>query len=253
MKAILLAAGYGTRMRPLTEKKAKPLLPIGDRCFLDHALRRVLCIPEVREVYVVSNAYYFDQFLDWQRRQVVPVPLVLVNDGSTSSENRLGAIRDLAFALENAGENDDVIAMGTDNLFGFSFRRLAEFFYRRRTPVITAHRLDDPERLRKTGVVEVGPDGRVLHFEEKPAHPRSNLSVPPVYLLPREALHFVHDYLADSNNPDAPGHFIAWLYRQTPVYVFLFSEPRYTFDTPESYAELCSRWETIRPLLEGET
>ena len=245
MKAIILAAGYGTRMRPLTDQTAKPLLRVGGKPFIEHCLDKLAEIPDLLDIYVVSNARYFDQFIDWHREKPRTVRITLINDGSTTNENRLGAIRDIALALDFARNEDDFIVMGADNLFGFSFRNLYEFFERKRATVIAAHRLADREKLRKTGVVLLDASDRVIGFVEKPRDPPSDLAVPPLYVFPANVLHLVREYLLSGRDPDAPGNFTAWLYKRVPVYAFRFHGPRFSVDTPKSYFQLCENWEDI--------
>ena len=236
MKALILAAGYGTRLRPYTDTTAKPLLPVAGKALIEHCIEWIAAAGAVDAVMVVSNQYYWDGFQAWQGQYLSPLPLTLINDGSTCNENRLGAIRDIALAIERERVEDDLLVMAGDNIFPFDLADLARFFHDKGTPVITAHALDDPDKLRRTGVVQLDADARVTDFEEKPAEPKSCLGVPPLYIYPARTLGLFETYLANPVNPDAPGHFIAGLHQREPVHAFQFTGERYAIDDPETYA-----------------
>ena len=238
MKALILAAGYGTRLRPYTDRTAKPLLPIAGRPLIDYCIDWVVAADAVDEILIVSNQHYWEGFQEWQAATPSPLPVTLINDGSTTNENRLGAIRDIELAIERQRVADDLLIMAGDNIFTFECAALVRFFREKHTPVITAHALDDVEKLRRTGVVLLDADDRVIDFEEKPSEPKSNLGVPPLYIYPQRSLPRFREYLANPVNPDAPGHFVAWLHRQEAVHAFCFEGDRYAIDDPETYRQV---------------
>ena len=248
MKALILAAGYGTRLRPLTDRTAKPLLPLADKPLIEHCIEWIAAAGAADEVVVVSNQRYWDQFQRWRDGYGSPLPVALINDGSTANENRLGAIRDAQLAIERGPIDDDLLVMGGDNIFTFALADFAAFFQAKRTPVIAAHALNDLAKLRRTGVVQLDESGRVVSFEEKPQEPKSNLGAPPLYIYPRDSLHLFAEYLASPANPDAPGHFIAWLHQRQTVHAFVFEGDRYAIDDRETY-----KWvdEEVRKLQAG--
>jgi len=235
MKALILAAGYGTRLRPYTDHTAKPLLPVADKPLIEHCIEWIAEAGKIEQVLVVSNQKYWDGFVEWQKGYAGPVEVVLINDGSTANENRLGAIRDIQLVIEERRVDDDLLIMAGDNIFTFALRDFVGFFEAKRTPVIAAYALHDEEKLKRTGVVQLDANARVIDFEEKPAEPKSNLGVPPLYIYPCAALPLFADYLANPVNPDAPGHFIAWLHQQQPVHAFEFEGDRYAIDDPVTY------------------
>ena len=248
MKALILAAGYGTRLKPYTDRTAKPLLPIAGRPLIDHCIDWIVAADAVDEILVVSNRRYWQGFQEWQAATSFSLPVTLVNDGSTTNENRLGAIRDIELVIDTQRVADDLLIMAGDNIFTFGLAALVQFFYDKQTPVITAHALDDAEKLRRTGVVQLNEEARVMDFEEKPSEPKSSLGVPPLYIYPQRSLPRFGEYLANPVNPDAPGHFVAWLHRQEVVHAFCFEGDRYAIDDPETY-----RWvdEAVRRLTES--
>lgn len=221
MKALLLAAGYATRLRPLTETVAKPLLPVGGRPMIDRILDAVRTIDEIDEVHVVTNAVYAEAFERWGLETGVHVH----DDGTSSNDDRLGAIGDLVFALDHGRLwCDDLLVIAADNLFEFSLRAYVDFWLERDGSAIAVHRLADPSLASLYGVVELDDDDRVVGMEEKPAAPRSDLVSTATYLFAAEHLGLVLRYLDEGNPPDPPGSFLAWLGAREPLHGFRFDE-----------------------------
>ncbi len=237
MKCVLLAAGYATRLYPLTKNMPKSLLPVGNRTILERILEKVELVDEIDEVVLVSNARFAGQFSAFARTWRGGKRLEIMDDGTTDNDNRLGAIADLKLAVDRRGIDEDTMVLAGDNLFDFGLDDFARFFRQKKADCITSHRLEDISELRRTGVVELSEDRRVLSFQEKPAEPKSTLAVPPFYLYRRETLPLLGDYLAAGENPDAPGNFVPWLASRLPVYAFTFEGRRYDIGNLDSYEE----------------
>lgn len=221
MKALLLAAGYATRLRPMTDTVAKPLLPVGGRPMIDWIVDRTTAAGEIDGVHVVTNAAYAGGFDEWARDRGV----VVHNDGTSSNEDRLGAIGDIRFAIERGRlGDDDLLVIAADNLFEFSLTDYIAFWRGKGGSAIAVHRIADPSLASLYGVVELDDDDRVVGLEEKPEHPRSDLVSTATYLFSREHLVLLDRYLAEGNPPDPPGRFLIWLSEREPVYGFRFSE-----------------------------
>lgn len=235
MKAVILAAGYATRLYPLTRDTPKPLLKIGDKTILEHILLKLARVQEVEKLYLVTNARFYEIFKEWCAGNDFGREIKVINDNTTSNENRLGAIADLQYVIEQERLDDDLLVLAGDNIFEFELTDFVEFFREHDADSITCHQLDDLEELKRTGVVEIDEEGKVLSFVEKPAEPRSTLAVPPVYAYKRETLPLFREYLAGGNNPDAPGNFIPWLITKKDIYAYQFSGYRYDIGTVESY------------------
>lgn len=236
---MVLAAGYATRLYPLTRDRAKPLLEVAGRTIIDRILDNALQISDVRRVVVVSNARFAAQFRGWAAAGLRDVPILVLDDGSTENSNRLGALADLRFAVRECDIAEETLVVAGDNLFDFSLADFASFFATVGCDCITAHRLPDVERLRRTGVVELADDGRVLSFAEKPEQPVSQWAVPPLYLYRAETLgRPLDEFLQSGANVDAPGAFIPWLLQRQPVFAYRFEGDRHDIGNPESYAQV---------------
>ena len=214
MKALILAAGYATRLRPLTDDVPKMLLPLAERPMLDYLVDRLREVDEIDEIHLVTNARFADAFRDW-----APEDVTVHDDGTTSNEDRLGAIGDIAFAIERGGlEGEDLLIVAGDNLIGYSLADFVAFWRGKDGSAIAVRDLGDRELLRQYGVVELDDDDRVVGLEEKPAEPKSDLAATASYLYRAEHLAYLPRYLEEGNPPDAPGNFMVWLHTREPVY-----------------------------------
>lgn len=242
MTCIILAAGYATRLYPLTRDFPKPLLDVGGKSILDRIVDNALRVRDLDRVVVVTNARFRPHFERWAAGRFGPgdgggaVSCEIVSDGSTSNANRLGALADLHLAVEEARVDSDTLVLAGDNLFDFELSDFARYFRQVDTDCITAHELADVEALRRTGVVELSEDDQVLEFAEKPTDPASRWAVPPFYAYTRRTLRErLPAYLAQGGEGDAPGSFVPWLLTRVPVYAFRFEGTRYDIGNRESY------------------
>jgi len=235
MKCIILAAGYATRLYPLTKDKPKPLLEIGNKPILSHILDKVYKVDCIDEIFVVTNAKFYSTFLKWLQHYKSKKRIQIINDGTTSNESRLGAIKDIQYVIDYSGINDDLMILAGDNLFDFELSNFVLFFKKVNADCITTHEITDINELRRTGVIEIDSNGKVISFEEKPQNPKSTFAVPPFYIYKKETIPLVKKYLAEGNNHDAPGNFIPWLIKIKDVYSYKFSGHRYDIGTEESY------------------
>jgi len=238
MKCIILAAGYATRLYPLTKDKPKPLLEVAGKPILQHILEKVEQVSAVDKIYIVTNDKFYNVFHDWVSWYNCEKYIEVINDYTTSNENRLGAIADIQFVIDKTGINDDLMVLAGDNLFDFELTCFYEFYKSVDADCITTHEINDIGKLKKTGVIEIDSDGKVISFEEKPQNPKSNLAVPPFYIYKRSTLPLIKEYLDEGNDHDAPGNFIPWLIKHNDVYAYMFEGMRYDIGTLESYREV---------------
>ena len=220
MKLIVLAAGYATRLYPLTQNTPKPLLPVAGRPMLEHVLDCVGTVGGIDETFIVTNDRFATHFEQWLATQSVGFACRVVNDGSTSNDDRLGAIGDLALVLEQGGVDDDILVVAGDNLFSEPLAGFGEFCREHGTPVLGVYDVGTKEEATKYGVVAVNEVGKLTDFLEKPAEPPSTLIGVALYYYPRATVPTVAEYLAAGNNPDHPGRVVQWLYPREPVHTW---------------------------------
>jgi len=225
MKAILLAAGYATRLYPLTAHRPKPLLPIAGRPMLDWIADKIDEVDEVDELHVVTNGRFAAALLAWAAGREGRLQPVVHDDGTTSNDDRLGAIGDVAFVLARAGiDGDDVLVVAGDNLFDQSLAGYVGWWRSKGDgSAVGVRDCGDRSLARNYAVVGVDADDRIVSFVEKPAEPASTLISTAAYIYEREHVPLLAPYLAEGNTPDAPGNFIAWLHTREPVYAFRFA------------------------------
>ncbi|WP_100405618.1 nucleotidyltransferase family protein [Bacillus solitudinis] len=238
MKCIILAAGYATRLYPLTKNTAKPLLKVANKSILDHIIEKVEKVDIIDDVYIVTNEKFFQSFVNWANNYLGPLNVSVINDKTTTNDNRLGAIADIQYVLDEAELDEDVMVLAGDNLFDFELTSFVDFYKTLNADCITTHELNDTEEIKRTGVIEVDGGDRVTSFEEKPEHPKSNLAVPPFYIYQKETLPLIKNYIEEGNNPDAPGNFIPWLIQHKDVYVYKFEGMRFDIGTLDSYEKV---------------
>lgn len=238
MKALILAAGYGTRLRSIAENTPKPLLPINDKPLINYIIDRIQSLNGLTEIIVISNNKFYDIFLQWAKKQKTKVPIKIINDGTNVPEERLGSIGDIAFALKDAKINDDILVVGGDNLFDYNIDQYIEFS-RSKTGCVTLGLYDigDITQAHLFGVVELDQQSKVRSFEEKPQKPKSTLIAMCCYYFPKSTLDLVHRYLSEIKKSDTAGDYIRWLHEKSNVYGFKFTGKWYDIGSVESYYE----------------
>ena len=223
MKILILAAGYATRLYPLTLTKPKPLLDVAGRPMIEHVLDHIAPIPGIDRVYVVTNDKFaapFQQWADGYRATKSKLNFTIINDGSTDDTNKLGAIGDLNLVLEREQVDDDLIVVAGDNLFSESIEAFGKFCREKNAPVLGVYDVGDLEAIKKYNAITIDDGGRITYFEEKPKVPQCTLTGIALYFYPRATLPLIRQYVAEGNNPDQPGRLVQWLYPRTPVYVW---------------------------------
>lgn len=223
MNILILAAGYATRLYPLTLTKAKPLLDVAGKPMIEWVLDNLAPIPDIENVFVVTNNKFAADFQAWADGYVKRQPKLnfkIVNDGSMNDQDKLGAIGDinLVVARENLAASDLIVVAG-DNLFSESLEAFAQYC-KGRAAVLATYDVKDLEAIKKYNSIEVNDDKVITHFEEKPAHPKSTQTGIALYYYSKETVSKFPAYIAEGNNPDQPGRFVQWLYTRTPVHTY---------------------------------
>ena len=242
MKCVILAAGYATRLYPLTENFPKPLLAVGEKNILEWLIEDIG--NSVDEYVVISNHKFAEHFKKWSAGR--PEKITVLDDGTESNETRLGAVRDVQFAVDELGLDDDLLVIAGDNVLDFSLKTFIEYYKARNTTCIMRYWEPSEEKLHKTGVAEVDENGLILHMEEKPAVPRSHWCTPPFYIYRKEDVPMVKKGIESGCGVDAPGSFIAWLCDQVPVHAFEMPGKRYDIGNLESYNEVQKMYKGIK-------
>lgn len=224
MKALILAAGYGVRLYPLTKKWPKPLLNIRNKPIIKYIIDTIKKIGEIDKIYVVTNKKFFSKFKKWNDKFHYKVPIEIINDGTTKNENRLGAIGDIKYVVDKKGIDDDLLIIGGDNLFQFNLRPCINLANKFNSFVIGIYDIKKKEQATRFGVVTIDKKSfRIKSFEEKPARPKSTYIATCAYVFPKDKLYLVTKYINERNNLDAPGHYISWLVKNKfDIYACLF-------------------------------
>ncbi len=223
MKVIILAAGYATRLYPLTLNQPKPLLPVAGKPMIEHVLDNLTPMDGLDRIYVVTNAKFaghFQQWSDHYRATKSKLEFTIVNDHSTDDTNKLGAIGDIHYVLKTQQVNDDIIVVAGDNLFSEKLTGFGKVCREKNTPVLALYDVGDLEQIKKYNSISVDAAGQITFFEEKPKHPASTLTGIALYYYPKHTLPLIQQYIAEGNNPDQPGRLVQWLYPRTPVYTW---------------------------------
>ena len=243
MKCLILAAGYATRLYPLTENFPKPLLKVQDKTILDWLVDDIDTLVEVDEYVVISNHRFAHHFEEWAATK--PMKITVVDDGTSTNETRLGAVKDIQFAIDQLGLDDEMLVIAGDNVLDFSLTKFIRYAKEKNTSCIMRYFEGSQQKLTKCGVVQIDENDRIIGMEEKPAQPKSNWCCPPFYFYTREDARLVAKGIAAGCGTDAPGSYIAWLCGETVVYAMEMPGKRYDVGNLESYEKIKKEYEGI--------
>ena len=237
MKNIVIAAGYATRLYPLTENFPKPLLKVGNRSILERMLDDIDSIDCIDEHVIVTNhkfAHFFEQLASQMNYQK---PVRIIDDGTTTNEGRLGAVKDLLLAIEHYHICDDIMVLAADNILDFSLRGFVDYFHEKQSSVIMCYHEPTLSRLQRTGVIAVDEEMKVLEMQEKPQCPISELAVPPFYIYKKDDLPLILNCLTHGCGSDAPGNLAHYLVEVTTIHAWPMPGQRYDIGSLDSYHE----------------
>lgn len=238
MKCIILAAGYATRLYPLTENFPKPLLKVNDRPIIEWLMDDVS--DKIDEFIIVTNHKFAEFFEDWktERENKRNENILIIDDGTVDNEHRLGAVNDLKLALNSCDPSDSYLVMAGDNLLDFDLSSFVDFSLNKGTSCVMCHEENDLKKKQKTAIITVDEKDKILTYEEKPKEPKGNLAVPPFYVYRHEDIVRIEEALKDGCGYDAPGSFAAWLSHKTSMHAYKMPGKRYDIGDLTSYEEV---------------
>ena len=259
MKNIVIAAGYATRLGELTKNFPKPLLKIGDSTILGRMLDDIDTIPEIDEHIIVTNHRFASIFEDWAKEQNYTKKITVIDDGTSTNETRLGAVRDLQYAIEvlqereivnskssNSKWPDDMLVVAADNLLFFSFKGFVDFAKEKGTPCIMCHKQPVREKLQRTGVVVLDENNKVLNMEEKPQEPKSTWAVPPFYIYKKENIDMIMHAIENGCGFDAPGNLAHYMVDNVTMHAWPMAGTgenlRFDIGSLDTYKEACEKY-----------
>ena len=245
MKCVVLAAGYATRLYPLTENFPKPLLKVRDKTILDWLIDDIDRSGSVDEYVVISNHKFAHHFDAWAKEKKQKI--TVVDDGTDSNETRLGAVKDIQFAIEKLSLDDDMLVIAGDNLLDFSLTRFIRYAKEKNASCIMRYYEADEMRLLKCGVVTIDATDKILRMTEKSLTPETHWCCPPFYYYTKDNARLVAKGIEAGCGTDAPGSYIAWLCTQTPVYAMEMPGSRYDIGNLESYEKVQIEYKGVTP------
>lgn len=243
MKCLILAAGYATRLYPLTENFPKPLLKVGNKTILDWLVDDIAAAGLVDQYVVISNHKFAHHFEEWAKSRKEQISVV--DDGTETNETRLGAVRDIQFAIDALKLDDDMLVIAGDNVLDFSLTHFIRYADSKQSSAIMRYYEPEEAKLRKCGIVEIDTDDKIISMEEKPAEPKSHWCCPPFYFYTKADAKRIPDAIEQGCGIDAPGSFIAWLATQTTVYAMEMPGSRYDIGNLESYKQVSAIYKGI--------
>ena len=240
MKLIILAAGYATRLYPLTINQPKPLLKVSERPMIEHVIDHLKDVPELTGVIIISNEKFHGHFEKWASDYQISgknIPITVVNDKSTDENNRLGAIGDMVFAMNDQSVDEDVIVVAGDNLFSQSIKAFGEFCLEKKAPVLGVYDVGRLEYTKKYSEVHTDMNGHITSFEEKPENPSTTVIGIALYYYPKDLIPTIKQYVEDGHNADQPGRLVQWLYPRIPVFTWSLPGLWYDIGSKETLEE----------------
>ena len=220
MKSIILAAGYATRLHPLTKDTPKPLLEVAGKPIIEHIIEKIEEIKEIDEIFIVTNAKFYSNFEEWRKGHQSDKKIKIINDKTTSNQGRLGSLGDVNFVIEQENIKESILIVAGDNLFGFPLKGFVESHKKHNKSAVALYDVKDKELAKHYGIVGVNEENRMIDFEEKPKEPKSTLASTGIYIYPPHVLPMLQDFVKKYKNSDKAGNFLEWLHKKETVYCY---------------------------------
>jgi len=246
MKCLILAAGYATRLYPLTENFPKPLLEVNGKTIMDWLVDDIKEEDSIDEFIVVSNHKFVDYFEEWKKSKDINQKITIIDDGTMSNETRLGAVVDINLAISSLNIQDDLMVIAGDNVLDFSLREFIDYYKEKDSTCVMRYYEEDLNKVKKSASLVIDESDKVLEMLEKPENPTSHYCCPPFYIYQKDDVKKVSSALDNGCKKDAPGSFINWLYDKSNVYAFEMPGKRYDIGNLESYKQVNETYEGIK-------
>lgn len=237
MKAIILCAGYATRLYPLTRDRPKALLLVKGKALLDYTIEKIP--EEINEIILVSNDRFYKSLLEWSQKYGDRIKVL--NDETLSNEDRLGGIGDLWFVIGKEKINDDILVIAGDNLFDLDLAEFVDEFKKINKTMLGICELDS-EEIKKMGVVEIDDNNKLISFEEKPEKPKSNLASTGIYAFTKDDLKRIAEYMKTDESKDGPGFLIKYFCQKQDIYAFELKGRWFDIGSIETYEKVNEVW-----------
>lgn len=258
MKCLILAAGYATRLYPLTENFPKPLLDVAGSSILDRLVDDLCATTSIDEYLIVTNHKFAEHFTEWAERKALSFgtrpkeakaapKFTVVDDLTETNETRLGAVKDIQYAVSFTHVSDsDILVMAGDNVLDFSLSKFVSFAEEKGTSCVMCHPESELKKMQKTAIITTDADSLITSYEEKPLEPKGNLAVPPFYYYRHEDIARIGEALKDGCGYDAPGSFAAWLSKKVAMHAYLMPGSRYDIGDLTGYKAVCELFQNTR-------
>ena len=240
MKAIILAAGYATRLYPLTLNKPKALLPLNDMPIITYIVKEINKIKEVDDIFVISNSKFVEDFYSWQvdAQNNSDIPITVIDNGTQSEEDKRGAIGDIYYTIKQKNiVDEDIIIIAGDNYFTYDLKEYYDFYKSVDRDCVCVKEVNNITMLRQFAVALIDENKKIIDLEEKPQTPKSNIGAYASYIYKKDTVPLVKKYLDEGNKPDSPGYFVQWLYKIKDVMAYEMKGECYDIGTFASYEE----------------
>ena len=247
MKALILAAGYATRLYPLNQRLPKALLPLGSETVMGHIVSLINEVQGCEEIIIVSNHKFIDHFRRWKASYSGRLPVELLDDGTMDVSEGLGAIGDICYTINKKQINEDLLIIAGDTYFDFPLGMFIDACHESGQDGVCVKKVEDPSMLSNLGVVLLDSNNNIVNIEEKPAQPKSDMAMYAIYYYKRETLKLFSQYQKENNSMDAPGNFIVWLYTRKPITTHAIEGLCHDVGTIETYTKLCESLGIVYP------
>ena len=245
MKCLILAAGYATRLYPLTENFPKPLLEVKGKTIIDWLIDDIESTKKIDQYIIISNHKFINHFNNWKDNSTISNKITILDDGTISNETRLGAVKDIELAINNLNIDDDLMVIAGDNLLDFSLSNFINYFENKISSCVMRYLEENLDKVKKSAELVIDTNDLVIEMNEKPEYPKSNWCCPPFYIYNKLDVKKVSIALESGCKKDAPGSFIEYLSKESPVYAMEMPGHRYDIGNLESYKKVCENYKRL--------